>query len=302
MQEKTKAIPMNERVKSYVPISNAAERFGVSRPTFYLLMQNYDDGKTSEMDENVKGFFDLIASDPQPEEVKVYLTVKGGKDAENAKPIKIKEQRDKEEHEAVMREIESLRIMAAKTEVEYSECIQTLNGVESELSHIKKEIDKNPEESAEYRMRLADLENMRMDLRYSLDELEQQRKVAEVQLVKMECELKRIANSRYSRNMNVTDSWTDDNGLMTFCVGNNGRSVVLFQLLSDDTVENPRFSVTLHMETPSGDMVVGRYLPDHGKSFVTIDDVLPNLRLQYEVRCEYNNQSMSSGRYPLQFK
>jgi len=302
MQEKTKAIPMNERVKKYVPISNAADRFGVSRPTFYLLMQNYDDGKTSDMDENIRGFFDLIVSDPQPEEVKVYLTVKGGKDAENSKPIKIKEQRDTEEYEAVRREIESLRIMAAKTEVEYSERIQILNDIESELNLLKKKIEGNPEDIAEYRMRLADLENMRMDLRQTLNELEQQRKVAEVQLVRMECELERILKSRDSRSANRMDSWTDDNGLMTLCVGNGGRSMVLFRLLSDEAAEDPRFSVTLHMETLIGDMVVGRYLPEPGKSFVMIDDVLPNLRLQYEVRCEYQNQSMSSGRYPLQLK
>ena len=302
MQEKTKAIPMNERVKKYVPISNAADRFGVSRPTFYLLMQNYDDGKISDMDENIRGFFDLIVSDPQPEEVKVYLTVKGGKDAENSKPIKIKEQRDEVEYEAARKEIESSRMMLERTEAEYRSYLDLLNKVQNESELLKRLIEENPEDSAEYRVRLSSLENKIDNLKKSVSMLEEQRKVAEIQLTEAKYNLDKAARSREIRNMNRMDSWTDDDGLMTLCVGNNGRSMVLFQMLSDDAAEDAEFSVTLHMETPSGDMVVGRYLPDHGKNFVTIDDVLPNLRLQYEVRCEYHNQSMSSGRYPLQFK
>lgn len=302
MQEKSETIPMNERVKKYVPISNAADRFGVSRPTFYLLMQNYDDGKTSDMDENIRGFFDLIVSDPQPEEVKVYLTVKGGKDAENSKPIKIKEQRDEAEYETAMKEIESSRMMLERTEAEYRSYLDLLNKVQNESELLKRLIEENPEDSAEYRVRLSSLANKIDNLKKSASMLEEQRKVAEIQLTEAKYNLDKAARSREIRNMNRMDSWTDDDGLMTLCVGNNGRSMVLFQMLSDDAAEDAEFSVTLHMETPSGDMVVGRYLPDHGKNFVTIDDVLPNLRLQYEVRCEYHNQSMSSGRYPLQFK
>jgi len=302
MQEKTEAIPMNERVKRYVPISNAADRFGVSRPTFYLLMQNYDDGKTSDMDENIRGFFDLIASNPQPEEVKVYLTVKGGKDAENSKPIKIKEQRNEAEYETAMKEIESSRVMLERTEAEYRSCINELKRTQKESVLLKRLIEENPEDCAEYKVRYSSVVNKIDNLNKSMAKLEEQRQVAHHQMIDAECNLKRIASSRDSRSISRMDSWTDDNGLMTLCVGNNGRSMILFQLLSDETVENPKFFVTLHLETPSGDLVVGRYIPDQGKSFVTIDDVLPNLRLQYEVRCEYQNQSMSSGRYPLQFK
>ena len=302
MQEKSETIPMNERVKKYVPISNAADRFGVSRPTFYLLMQNYDDGKTSDMDENIRGFFDLIVSDPQPEEVKVYLTVKGGRDAENTKPIKIKEQRDEAEYETVRKEIESSRMMLERTEAEYHSCINELRRAQKESALLKRLIEENPEDCAEYKVRYASIEDKIVNLEKSAEKLGEQRQIAHHQLVEAQCNLDKMARARDIRSMNRMDSWTDDSGLMTLCVGNNGRSMVLFQLLSDETVENPKFSVTLHMETPSGDMVVGRYLPDPGKNFVTIDDVLPNLRLQYEVRCEYQNQSMSSGRYPLQFK
>lgn len=302
MQEKSETIPMNERVKKYVPISNAADRFGVSRPTFYLLMQNYDDGKTSDMDENIRGFFDLIASNPQPEEVKVYLTVKGDRDAENAKPIKIKEQRDEAEYEAARKEIESSKVMLDSIECEYHNCILTLRKTENEMNTVRKLIEENPEDSAEYRMRYVTLEGKISELEDSVNKLAAQREMAHHQLIEANRNLEKAERSREIRNMNRMDSWTDDNGLMTLCVGNNGRSMVLFRMLSDDAMEDAEFSVTLHMETPSGDMVVGRYLPDPGKNFVTIDDVLLNLRLQYEVRCEYQNQSMSSGRYPLQFK
>lgn len=299
MCESTGQSPMKERVKKYVPISNAADRFGVSRPTFYLFMQNFDEERFEEIPDNVREFLDLISTDPQPEEVKVFLTVKGTpKDAENGKPIKIKDlQDDYVEREAILREMDSLRSMVKKTEHQRHIAMMKLKNNENETVMIRRLIEDNPDDNAEYKMRFASLEKRNDSLKADLAELDRQMTIAQKQLYDQE---RRLQKNEESRKLKTRmESWTDDDGLMTLCVGNDGRSMVIFQLLSDETVENPGFSVSLIMETPSGNMVLGRYVPDEGKNFVLIDDVLPNLRLKYEVRCEYQGNTLVSGKYPL---
>ena len=299
MCESTGQSPMKERVKKYVPISNAADRFGVSRPTFYLFMQNFDEERFEEIPDNVREFLDLISTDPQPEEVKVFLTVKGTpKDAESGKPIKIKDlQDDYVEREAIFREMSSLRTMVDKTEHQRHITMMKLKNNEDETVMIRRLIEENPDDNAEYKMRFASLEKRNDSLKADLAELDRQMTIAQKQLYDQECRLQKNEESRKLKTR--MESWTDDDGLMTLCIGNDGRSMVIFQLLSDETVENPEFSVSLIMETPSGNMVLGRYVPDEGKNFVLIDDVLPNLRLKYEVRCEYQGNTLVSGRYSL---
>ena len=301
MCESTGQPPMKERVKKYVPISNAADRFGVSRPTFYLFMQNFDEERFDEIPGNVREFLELISTDPQPEEVKVFLTVKGTpKDAENGKPIKIKDLQDENvEYEAVRREMVSLKDMVAQTEEQHHKLRMMIEKNAKELEMVRRLIEENPNDNAEYRMRADSLESKNKSLRVSLEKTEHQREIARMQMFTLENKLHEQEESRRLRNANRMDSWTDDEGLMTLCVGNDGRSMVLFQLLSDETVDDPQFSVSLIMETPSGSMVIGEYVPDKGKSFVLIDDVLPNLRLQYEVKCHFEGNDLVSGRYPL---
>ncbi len=299
MCESTGQSPMKERVKKYVPISNAADRFGVSRPTFYLFMQNFDEERFEEIPDNVREFLDLISTDPQPEEVKVFLTVKGTpKDTESGKPIKIKDlQDDYVEREAIFREMSSLKAMVDKTELRRHIAMMELKNNEEETKMVRRLIEENPDDNAEYRMRLDSLKKRNDSMRADLAELDRQMTIAQKQLYDQE---RRLQKNEESRKLKTRmESWTDDDGLMTLCVGNDGRSMVIFQLLSDETVENPGFSVSLIMETPSGNMVLGRYVPDEGKNFVLIDDVLPNLRLKYEVRCEYQRNTLVSGRYPL---
>ena len=299
MCESTGQSPMKERVKKYVPISNAADRFGVSRPTFYLFMQNFDEERFEEIPDNVREFLELISTDPQPEEVKVFLTVKGTpKDAESGKPIKIKDlQDDYVEREAIFREMSSLKAMVAKTEDQRHQIMVSLDKNESEAETVRRLIEENPDDNAEYRMRFDSLKEKSALLKEELDKLSLQQNIAKKQLFDQELRLQKNEESRKLKTR--MESWTDDDGLMTLCIGNDGRSMVIFQLLSDETVENPGFSVSLIMETPSGSMVLGRYVPDEGKNFVLIDDVLPNLRLKYEVRCEYQGNTLVSGRYNL---
>ncbi len=301
MSDEEGSIPMKERVKRYVPISNAADRFGVSRPTFYLFMQNYDEGRTRDIPENIKEFLDLIAEDPQPEDVKVFLTVKGNAN-DDGKPVKIKDVRDKaNEYETMVREMDSLTAMVEKTEFKYRDIRLTMDKTAHELETVRKLIAQNPEDSAEYRIRAESLEERIESLNHDLKKILSERNASQYNLNMLKKRFEEFEISKQFRGMNKMDSWTEDGDLMTMCTGNSGKSMVFFQLLADDAT-NPEFTVSLIMNTPVGDMVIGEYTPEKGKSFVLIDDVLPTLRIQYEVTCRYQEKTVKSGRYQLQLK
>ena len=301
MEKKQGSIPMKERVKRYVPISNAADRFGVSRPTFYLFMQNYDEERTRDIPENIREFLDLVSGDPQPEDVKVFLMVKGNP-SDEGKPVKIKDIRDDlSEYDALMREMKSLSEMVDSTEERYHDIRMTMDRTENELSTVQKLIEQNPEDNAEHRVRAEALTEKMKVLRNEMDKVQSQRVASQRSLSEIKYRLKEFEASRNFAVAGRRDSWTEDGDLMTLSIGSGGRSMVFFQLMADDA-ESPEYTVSLIMETPVGEMVIGEYVPEERKSFVLIDDVLPTLRIQYEVTCRYHEKTVRSGRYQLQFK
>ncbi len=301
MSDEEGSIPMKERVKRYVPISNAADRFGVSRPTFYQFMQNYDEGRTRDIPENVKEFLDLVAEDPQPEKVKVFLTVKGNPN-DDGKPIKMKDIRDDaSEYEAMLVEMDLLTKMINETEAKYHDIRMMMDKTADELHTVERLIKQNPQDSAEYRMRAEALQERITSLRNEMKIIQTERFSSEKNLMELRSRIKEFEMSRRFKGVNRMNDWTEDGDLMTMCVGSNGRSMVLFQLLDDEAIDQ-EFTVSLIMGTPVGDMVIGEYTPEKGRRFVLIDDVLPTLKIQYEVTCRYGEKTVRSGRYQLQLK
>lgn len=298
----TDDIPMNLRVKKYVPISNVAEILGLKRPTFYMLMDYYDEGRMDDIPDTVREFFDLIAGDPEPEDVKVFLRIKGSSDKSgDRKPLKIKDNRERDDKLlSVRREKQSLDKACASMEHEVNECKSALETTIIEHSKVMDLIDSNPKDNVAYVERARLLDEKIHALSEELNEKRIQLDRASAESAMMDYKLQVLLDMRNIKAERPSDSWTDDDGLITMCAGNNGRSMIVFRLLSDDSCED--FTVMLIMDTPDGEMTIGRYVPEKGKNFVLIDDVLPVLTLQYEVVCNHHGETIRSGRYPVLFK
>ena len=152
------ALSIKDRVKAIMSISDVAERFGVSRPTLYSFMVSYDEGEIDTIPESIRGFFDLVASTDDREQITVYLMTRSTpRDVSDLKPLKIKTNNTVDEfrkmqshHDALVSSIESCECRLKDLDCHISD-------IDKECEGLRSLADIGTEGSGRYASMLSDL-------------------------------------------------------------------------------------------------------------------------------------------------
>ena len=162
-----------------------------------------------------------------------------------------------------------------------------------EISTVESLIKQYPDDCSEYKMRIRSLHRKAESL-----ETEIRRLVNEYESLS---NYQKQTYTHETNNKETTNNWNIDDGLMTMCIGNDGKSMIIFQLSTNDIVD-PEFTISLYIDTPIGEMTLATYRPGVEKNFVLIDDILPNIHAHYEVTCKHQDIELKTKRYPLKLR
>ena len=301
------AVSIRDKIKIFVSISDTAERFGISRPTLYMYMDSYDDGDSLEIPANLKGFFDLVSTDPDPDQVRLYLMSNGSpKDVSDIKPVKMKSRAvlAKDEYDRLVLDKERLTSYFNQMQSRLKDYEKRIEKIDEEKKMLLKLVSMNPDSNPMYKDRLEELDRIGDEYHVKCELTYKQGQTMHVELIRLNERIEALKQSALESVVGKGGIWNDDDGLLTKCIISNGKVMILFTLVNseDSSVKPQETKVTVLSEAKGHPFVVGTYRPEEGKSFVLIDDLIPGLDMTYEVEMKYDDHYIVSDSYEMRLR
>lgn len=245
-------------MKMTCPLKDWPEKLGISKPTLYKYIDLYSWGEESELDEKFVRKFDEIL--------------------ENT-------------YNSCMIEYEKLQMKMIEAENTLAESLNKLRILRKEILQCEKEI-----RSVESDEKRKTLQNRKKELEMTVQDYSTNVELNEHRMVEMKSRLFEIEKifgkpvsetgeleSDSSMTAEESDSecnsvkWNDD-VVRNLCCGSTGKHTILF-----DNVSDARTYVDILTKVSSEYVLVGRYDPQPGKNFVTVDDIASELECSYRI-------------------
>lgn len=300
MQEPASSI--KDRIKAVMSISDAAVRFGVSRPTFYSLMVSYDEGNLTEIPESIRGFFDLVSSTDDTEQITVYLMTKSTpRDANDLKPLKIKANNAIDEYRRIQSSHDSLVSSINSCECRLDDLNHHIAEVEKESEALRSVAEISSDGSSRYHSILSDLMAKRECLLNERDMLSKQLSVSKKELDALDARLRNeLSGIDSARARGDVGPWIDDGFVSTICQSGNGRALIAFCF--DEEIAPSSVDVTVMIPGPGHLTVLGTYHPSPECNYVSIDDLVSGMHAYYKVTARCADGDMSTAMHPMKVR
>lgn len=271
MQE-IKPNSVSETIRDSVSISEAAEKMGFSRPTFYKFLKMYEAGDRDEIPGHVLKFFELASQDGVSRDLLESYMDEINRDRSIYDSAKKRESRSTDDSRIVIKELEARISNASRTLLEIHRSIEQL-----EMMY-----QSNPDLSASLTSIMKDLKTKELKATKELDELQCKRATI-------------IRNKSIYAAKKSGITWNDGD-VKSLCLGAQNKTMVIFE-----SPESPDMMtiVEVYIRIGSDAVMIAEYSPDRGKRFVTIDDLVPSTLYQYKVVQKGSTGTVDSGLHAL---
>jgi hypothetical protein len=282
----TDGTPISERVNALVPANMVALSMSLYTPTFYRYMTYYDEGIRKEIPDIVLGFLDLVDRGCTKDEAIQYLEGRKAAKAPAQKKQEAPAEGSTDAIAALEKRIENIRGNIVYSDQEIAKNAARRKELDAEIARLEGGDDPNL--------------SMKMDvLKREIEVVESQVSKVREMRARSQADLDRfVSEYETMTGGSMGKRWTSGD-VRTLCLGYFGKCMVIFDTPMG-APEEVRMEITI--DTPYGRMPVATFVPEKGRNYITVDDMVPGAGIGYEVVVTYSTETLRSGRYELQFE